>query len=192
MEYYSEKISRLISELASLPGIGAKSAQRLAFYMLDCPKDKTEKLISVIRDAKENVKYCSKCFCLTDREICPICSNPNRDESTKDRAAYERIGKFNGRYHVLNGVISPMLGIGPSDIKIKELLLRLQQEPVEEVVIATNSSVEGEATAMYISRLLKPAGIKVSRIAHGVPVGSDLEFADEVTLLKSFEGRREI
>ncbi|MBP5177956.1 MAG: recombination protein RecR [Lachnospiraceae bacterium] len=196
MEYYSEKISRLISELASLPGIGAKSAQRLAFYMLDCPKDKTEKLISVIRDAKENVKYCSKCFCLTDKEICPICSNPNRDakilmvvESTKDMAAYERIGKFNGRYHVLNGVISPMLGIGPSDIKIKELLLRLQQEPVEEVVIATNSSVEGEATAMYISKLLKPAGIKVSRIANGIPVGGDLEYIDEVTLLRALEGR---
>lgn len=196
MEYYSEKISRLIQELASLPGIGAKSAQRLAFYMLDCPKEKTEKLISVIRDAKENVKYCSKCFCLTDKEICPICSNPNRDgkilmvvESTKDMAAYERIGKFNGLYHVLNGVISPMLGIGPSDIRIKELLLRLQQEPVEEVVIATNSSVEGEATAMYISKLLKPAGIKVSRIANGIPVGGDLEYIDEVTLLRALEGR---
>lgn len=196
MEYYSEKISRLISELASLPGIGAKSAQRLAFYMLDCPKEKTEKLISVIRDAKDNVKYCSRCFCLTDKDICPICSNPNRDgkilmvvESTKDMAAYERIGKFNGLYHVLNGVISPMLGIGPSDIKIKELLVRLQQEPVEEVVIATNSSVEGEATAMYISKLLKPAGIRVSRIANGIPVGGDLEYIDEVTLLRALEGR---
>ena len=196
MEYYSEKISKLISELSSLPGIGQKSAQRLAFHILDCPKEKVDRLVSVIKDAKENVKYCSRCFCLTDRETCPICSNTNRDgrllmvvESTRDMAAYERIGKFNGVYHVLNGVISPMLGIGPSDIKIKELLLRLQQEPVEEVVIATNSSVEGEATAMYISKLLKPAGIKVSRIANGIPVGGDLEYVDEVTLLRALEGR---
>ncbi|MCR5204873.1 MAG: recombination mediator RecR [Lachnospiraceae bacterium] len=196
MEYYSEKISRLISELSALPGIGTKSAQRLAFYILDCPKEKVDKLIQGIKDAKDNVKYCSKCFCLTDKDVCPICSNPNRDEkiimvveSTRDMAAYERIGKFSGRYHVLNGVISPMLGIGPSDIKIKELLLRLQQEPVEEVVIATNSSVEGEATAMYISKLLKPAGIKVSRIANGIPVGGDLEYIDEVTLLRALEGR---
>ncbi len=196
MEYYSEKISKLISELGTLPGIGAKSAQRLAFFLLDCPKEKVERLIGSIKDAKENVKYCSRCFCLTDREICPICSNKNRDEkiimvveNTKDMAAYERIGKFNGLYHVLNGVISPMMGIGPQDIKIKELILRLQKEPVEEVVIATNSSVEGEATAMYISKLLKPAGIKVSRIANGIPVGGDLEYVDEITLLRALEGR---
>ena len=199
MEYYSEKISKLISELGTLPGIGAKSAQRLAFFLLDCPQEKVERLIGSIKDAKENVKYCSRCFCLTDREICPICSNKNRDEkiimvveNTKDMAAYERIGKFNGLYHVLNGVISPMMGIGPQDIKIKELILRLQKEPVEEVVIATNSSVEGEATAMYISKLLKPAGIKVSRIANGIPVGGDLEYADEVTLARAIEGRREL
>ena len=196
MEYYSEKISKLISELGTLPGIGAKSAQRLAFFILDCPQEKVDRLIGSIKDAKENVKYCSKCFCLTDREICPICSNKNRDEkivmvveNTKDMAAYERIGKFNGLYHVLNGVISPMMGIGPQDIKIKELILRLQKEPVEEVVIATNSSVEGEATAMYISKLLKPAGIKVSRIANGIPVGGDLEYVDEITLLRALEGR---
>ncbi|MCR5728095.1 MAG: recombination mediator RecR [Lachnospiraceae bacterium] len=196
MEYYSEKISKLISELGTLPGIGAKSAQRLAFFLLDCPQEKVERLIGSIKDAKENVKYCSRCFCLTDREICPICSNKNRDEkiimvveNTKDMAAYERIGKFNGLYHVLNGVISPMMGIGPQDIKIKELILRLQKEPVEEVVIATNSSVEGEATAMYISKLLKPAGIKVSRIANGIPVGGDLEYVDEITLLRALEGR---
>ena len=196
MEYYSEKISRLISELAALPGIGNKSAQRLAFYILDCPKEKVDKLVQGIKDAKDNVRHCSRCFCLTDKEVCPICSNPNRDdktimvvESTKDMAAYERIGKFDGRYHVLNGVISPMLGIGPSDIKVRELVLRLQQEPVEEVVIATNSSVEGEATAMYISKLLKPSGIRVSRIANGIPVGGDLEFVDEVTLLRALEGR---
>ena len=196
MEYYSEKISKLISELGTLPGIGAKSAQRLAFFILDCPQEKVDRLIGSIKDAKENVKYCSKCYCLTDREICPICSNKNRDEkivmvveNTKDMAAYERIGKFNGLYHVLNGVISPMMGIGPQDIKIKELILRLQKEPVEEVVIATNSSVEGEATAMYISKLLKPAGIKVSRIANGIPVGGDLEYVDEITLLRALEGR---
>ena len=196
MEYYSEKISRLISELSMLPGIGAKSAQRLAFYILDSSNEKVDRLVKSIKDAKENVKYCSRCFCLTDRDVCPICSNPNRDgkilmvvENTKDMAAYERIGKFSGLYHVLNGVISPMAGIGPSDIRIKELIVRLQQEPIEEVVIATNSSVEGEATAMYISKLLKPAGIRVSRIANGIPVGGDLEYVDEVTLLRALEGR---
>ena len=196
MEYYSEKISRLISELGSLPGIGTKSAQRLAFHILDMPNERVERLTAAITDAKAGVKYCSKCFCLTDREICPICSNPNRDpktvmvvETTRDMAAYERIGKYNGLYHVLNGVISPMLGIGPGDIKIRELLLRLQQEEIEEVVIATNSSVEGEATAMYLSKLIKPAGIKVSRIANGIPVGGDLEYIDEVTLLRALEGR---
>ena len=196
MEYYSEKISRLISELGSLPGIGTKSAQRLAFHILDMPDERVERLTAAITDAKAGVKYCSRCFCLTDREICPICSNPNRDpktvmvvETTRDMAAYERIGKYNGLYHVLNGVISPMLGIGPGDIKIRELLLRLQQEEIEEVVIATNSSVEGEATAMYLSKLIKPAGIKVSRIANGIPVGGDLEYIDEVTLLRALEGR---
>ena len=196
MEYYSEKISRLISELGSLPGIGTKSAQRLAFHILDMPVERVERLTAAITDAKAGVKYCSKCFCLTDREVCPICSNPNRDpktvmvvETTRDMAAYERIGKYNGLYHVLNGVISPMLGIGPGDIKIRELLLRLQQEEIEEVVIATNSSVEGEATAMYLSKLIKPAGIKVSRIANGIPVGGDLEYIDEVTLLRALEGR---
>ena len=196
MEYYSEKISRLISELGSLPGIGTKSAQRLAFHILDMPNERVERFTAAITDAKAGVKYCSRCFCLTDREICPICSNPNRDpktvmvvETTRDMAAYERIGKYNGLYHVLNGVISPMLGIGPGDIKIRELLLRLQQEEIEEVVIATNSSVEGEATAMYLSKLIKPAGIKVSRIANGIPVGGDLEYIDEVTLLRALEGR---
>ncbi|MCR4624412.1 MAG: recombination mediator RecR [Lachnospiraceae bacterium] len=196
MEYYSEKISRLISELGSLPGIGTKSAQRLAFHILDMPAERVERLTAAITDAKAGVKYCSRCFCLTDREVCPICSNPNRDpktvmvvETTRDMAAYERIGKYNGLYHVLNGVISPMLGIGPGDIKIRELLLRLQQEEIEEVVIATNSSVEGEATAMYLSKLIKPAGIKVSRIANGIPVGGDLEYIDEVTLLRALEGR---
>ncbi len=196
MEYYSEKISRLIAELGSLPGIGSKSAQRLAFHILGMPDEKVKKFTDTILDAKTNVRYCKSCFCLTDRDVCPICSNPNRDkrqimvvENTKDMAAYERIGKFNGLYHVLNGVISPMLGIGPSDIKIRELIVRLQQEETEEVIIATGSSVEGEATGMYISKLLKPAGIKVSRIANGIPVGGDLEYIDEVTLLRALEGR---
>ena len=198
MEYYSEKISRLISELSALPGIGSKSAQRLAFYILDCPKEKVDRLVQGIKDAKENVRHCSKCFCLTDKEVCPICSNPNRDdriimvvESTRDMEAYERIGKYDGRYHVLNGVISPMLGIGPNDIKLKELIKRLEGD-VREVIIATNSSLEGETTAMYISKLIKPTGIKVSRIASGVPVGGDLEYIDEVTLLRALEGRVEL
>ncbi|MBR4777860.1 MAG: recombination protein RecR [Lachnospiraceae bacterium] len=175
MEYYSEKISRLISELGSLPGIGTKSAQRLAFHILDMPNERVERLTAAITDAKAGIKYCSRCFCLTDREICPICSNPNRDpktvmvvETTRDMAAYERIGKYNGLYHVLNGVISPMLGIGPGDIKIRELLLRLQQEEIEEVVIATNSSVEGEATAMYLSKLIKPLIVNYLHLRAGI------------------------
>lgn len=182
-----------------MPGIGTKSAQRLAFHILDMSPEQSERLISSIRDAKDNVRYCRQCLCLTDKELCPICSNPNRDknlimvvENTRDLAAYEKIGKFNGVYHVLNGVISPMLGIGPADIKLKELMQRLQQEDVREIIIATNSSVEGEATAMYISKLVKPAGIKVSRIASGIPVGGDLEYIDEVTLLRALDGRVEL
>lgn len=182
-----------------LPGIGTKSAQRLAFHILGMTDEQVERLTGAIKDAKQNVRYCKKCMCLTDRELCPICSNPSRNsrmimvvESTRDLAAYEKIGKFNGVYHVLNGVISPMLGIGPADINLKELMQRLQQEDVEEVVIATNSSVEGEATAMYISKLVKPAGIKVSRIASGIPVGGDLEYIDEVTLLRALDGRVEL
>lgn len=199
MEYYSEKISRLVAELGRLPGIGTKSAQRLAFHILDMPNDQVEQLTMAIRDAKDNIKYCKCCLCLTDRELCPICSNPNRNkkiimvvENTRDLAAYEKIGKFDGVYHVLNGVISPMLGIGPADIRLKELMQRLQQEDVEELIIATNSSVEGEATAMYISKLVKPAGIRVSRIASGIPVGGDLEYIDEVTLLRALDGRTEL
>ncbi len=199
MEYYSEKISRLVAELGRLPGIGTKSAQRLAFHILDMPEDQVERLTSAIKDAKENIRYCKSCLCLTDREICPICSNPNRNrkiimvvENTRDLAAYEKIGKFDGVYHVLNGVISPMLGIGPADIRLKELMQRLTQEDVEELIVATNSSVEGEATAMYISKLVKPAGIRVSRIASGIPVGGDLEYIDEVTLLRALDGRTEL
>jgi recombination protein RecR len=198
MEYYSKQISKLISELSKLPGIGAKSAQRLAFHILNMPADEVESLAKVMVDARHNVHYCKHCFSLTDDEVCPICSNPNRNkkvimvvEDTKDLAAYEKTGKYEGVYHVLHGAISPMQGIGPADIKLKELMQRLQED-VDEVIIATNSSLEGETTAMYISKLIKPTGIKVTRIASGVPVGGDLEYIDEVTLLRALEGRTEL
>ena len=195
MDYYSSQISKLIEQLSGLPGIGAKSAQRLAFHILNMPLENVEELSSSILEAKKNVRYCKQCFTLTDQEICPICSNPKRDdkqimvvENTRDLAAYEKTGKYEGVYHVLHGAISPMLGIGPGDIKLKELMERLQGD-VEEVIIATNSSLEGETTAMYISKLIKPTGIKVTRIASGVPVGGDLECIDNVTLLRALQGR---
>lgn len=198
MEYYSRQISKLIQELSTLPGIGTKSAQRLAFHILNMPKEQVEELSSAILDAKQNVRYCKKCFTLTDEEICPICSDSSRNhkvimvvENTRDLAAYEKTQKYDGVYHVLHGAISPMLGIGPGDIKLKELMQRLQKD-VDEVIIATNSSLEGETTAMYISKLIKPTGIKVTRIASGVPVGGDLEYIDEVTLLRALEGRTEL
>lgn len=198
MELYSGHINKLIEELAALPGIGNKSAQRLAFHLINMPHDKVNRLAKTILDAKENVRYCSHCYTLTDKEVCPICSNTNRNhkvimvvENSRDLAAYEKTGKYDGVYHVLHGAISPMLGIGPSDIKLKELMSRLKDE-VEEVIIATNSSLEGETTAMYISKLIKPVGIKVTRIASGVPVGGDLEYIDEVTLLRALEGRIEL
>lgn len=198
MEYYSRQISKLIQELSALPGIGTKSAQRLAFHILNMPKEQVEELSSAILDAKQNVRYCKECFTLTDEEICPICSDSSRNhkvimvvENTRDLAAYEKTQKYYGVYHVLHGAISPMLGIGPGDIKLKELMQRLQKD-VDEVIIATNSSLEGETTAMYISKLIKPTGIKVTRIASGVPVGGDLEYIDEVTLLRALEGRTEL
>ena len=198
MEYYSRQISKLIQELSTLPGIGTKSAQRLAFHILNMPKEQVEELSSAILDAKQNVRYCKECFTLTDEEICPICSDSSRNhkvimvvENTRDLAAYEKTQKYDGVYHVLQGAISPMLGIGPGDIKLKELMQRLQKD-VDEVIIATNSSLEGETTAMYISKLIKPTGIKVTRIASGVPVGGDLEYIDEVTLLRALEGRTEL
>ena len=198
MEYYSRQISKLIQELSALPGIGTKSAQRLAFHILNMPKEQVEELSSAILDAKQNVRYCKECFTLTDEEICPICSDSSRNhkvimvvENTRDLAAYEKTQKYDGVYHVLHGAISPMLGIGPGDIKLKELMQRLQKD-VDEVIIATNSSLEGETTAMYISKLFKPTGIKVTRIASGVPVGGDLEYIDEVTLLRALEGRTEL
>lgn len=198
MNYYSESINQLIEELAQLPSIGAKSAQRLAFHILNMPEERVERLSSVILSARKNVCYCKECFTLTDSEICPICSNPKRDkktimvvEDTRDLAAYEKTGQYNGVYHVLHGAINPSLGVTPADIRLKELMQRLQGD-VEEVIIATNSSLEGEATAMYISKLLKPAGIKVTRIASGVPVGGDLEYIDEVTLFRALQGRTEL
>lgn len=198
MDYYSSHINRLIEQFSRLPGIGTKSAQRLAFHIIHMPKDQVKQLTEAIQGARENVQYCKECCTLTDQETCPICSNPKRDhkqimvvENTRDLAAYEKTGKFEGVYHVLHGAISPMLGIGPDDIKLKELMQRLQGD-VEEVIIATNSSLEGETTAMYISKLIKPTGIRVTRIASGVPVGGDLEYIDEVTLLRALEGRVEL
>ena len=182
MEYYGSQINKLIEELSRLPGIGAKSAQRLAFHIIGMPREQVESLSSAIISAKTNVRYCSCCYTLTDEELCPICSNPGRNHKVI------MTQKYDGVYHVLHGAISPMLGIGPNDIRLKELMKRLEGD-VEEVIIATNSSLEGETTAMYISKLVKPTGIKVSRIASGVPVGGDLENIDEITLLRALEGR---
>jgi recombination protein RecR len=198
MDLYSGYINKLIEELAALPGIGSKSAQRLAFHLINMPKAKVERLAQTMLDAKENVRYCKECYTLTDRDICPVCANAKRDhttimvvENTRDLAAYEKTGKYMGVYHVLHGAISPMLGVGPGDIKLKELMHRLEGD-VQEVIIATNSSLEGETTAMYISKLIKPIGVKTTRIASGVPVGGDLEYIDEVTLLRALEGRTEM
>jgi recombination protein RecR len=199
MDYYSKQISDLIAGLSSLPGIGEKTAQRLAFHILSMPVDQVDKLSDVIKSARHNVRYCKVCCTLTDQDICPICSNPKRDhstimvvEDTRDLAAYEKTGEYHGVYHVLHGAISPMQGVGPDDIRLKELMTRLSSDEVKEVIIATNASLEGETTAMYISRLIRPTGIRVTRIASGVPVGGDLEYIDEVTLLRALEGRKEI
>jgi len=199
MDYYGNYVTRLIEQLSSLPGIGGKSAQRLAFHIINMPAEKAKELSNAIIEAKENVRYCAQCCNLTDSEICPVCSNESRNhkvimvvENPRDMAAYERTRQFNGVYHVLHGAISPMTGIGPQDIRIKELLERIQKEDIEEIILATNPNVEGEATAMYISRLIKPLGIKVTRIANGVPVGGDLEYIDDVTLSRALEGRREM
>ena len=198
VEYYSKQISDLIAELSSLPGIGSKSAQRLAFHMLNMQEADVEHFAEVVVNARKNVRYCKQCFTLTDQETCPICSNSKRNakmimvvEDSRDMVAYEKTQKYEGVYHVLHGAISPMQGSGPNDIRLKELMQRLQGD-VDEVIIATNSTLEGETTAMYISKLIKPTGIKVSRIASGVPVGGDLEYIDEVTLLRALEGRTRI
>ena len=198
MDIYSGHINKLIEQLSRLPGVGAKSAQRLAFHIINMPKEEVEGIANAMISAKEHIHYCKECYTLTDEELCPICKDPNRNhkqimvvEQTRDMAAYEKTGKYEGVYHVLHGAISPMLGIGPSDIKLAELMKRLQKD-VDEVIIATNSNLEGETTAMYISKMIKQAGIKVTRIASGVPVGGDLEYIDEVTLLRALEGRTEI
>ena len=199
MSYYSPSIEKLIEAFEKLPSIGNKTAARLAFYMLDRSEEEVNEFVSSIINAKKNLKYCSKCYNISDTDPCTICSNPKRDESiicvvedVKDIIAMEKTHEFKGVYHVLHGSISPMNGIGPDDIKLKELLARLNPEIVKEIILATNPRVEGEATAMYISKLVKPLGIKVTRIAHGIPVGGDLEYTDEVTLTKALEGRREL
>lgn len=199
MKHYAKPLSNLIGELSKLPGIGGKTAQRLAFHILSQDDRDAFALAEAILDAKKNMKYCSVCGNLTDVDPCGICSDPARDqsvicvvESPRDVTAMERIKEFQGLYHVLHGAISPMDGIGPEDINLKQLIVRLQQNEIKEVILATNPNIEGEATAMYTARLIKPAGIKVTRIAHGVPVGGDLEYADEITLSKAMEGRREL
>ncbi len=199
MSYYSPSIEKLIESFEKLPSIGHKTATRLAFHMLNLNEESTKEFINSIIEAKKNLRYCSKCFNITETDPCPICSSPKRDQSTicvvedvKDVVAMEKTHEFKGVYHVLHGSISPMNGIGPEDIKIKELLERLRDTDVKEIIIATNPRVEGEATAIYLSKLIKPIGIKVTRIAHGIPVGGDLEYTDEVTLSKALEGRREL
>lgn len=197
--YYGNKMVALIDELSRLPGIGPKSAQRLAFHIIAMPKERVQQLAHTLVDAKEHITYCEKCCTITDDRFCPICKDERRlqnqimvVEDSRDMAAYEKTREFKGLYHILHGAISPMMGVGPSDIKIKELLVRIQNEDIEEVILATNPNIEGEATAMYISKLLKPLGIKTTRIAHGVPVGGDLEYVDEVTLSRALQGRREL
>lgn len=199
MENYSEPIDRLINEFSKLPGIGRKTAQRLAFHIINMNPADVEGLSKALVDVKKEIKYCKQCCNISDSDICPICANSHRDSSTicvvedpRDVAAMERTKDYNGKYHVLNGVISPMDGIGPEMLNIKELISRLGDGTIKELIMATNPTIEGEATAMYISRLVKPMGIKVTRIAHGLPVGGDLEYADDVTISKALEGRREI
>ena len=201
MSLYSPSIEKLIESFERLPSIGHKTAARLAFHMLNASEEETNEFISSIVNAKKNLKYCSKCNNISDTDPCIICGNPKRDQSiicvvedVRDVIAMEKTHEFKGVYHVLHGSISPMNGVGPDDIKIKELLSRLmdQENPVKEVILATNPRVEGEATAMYLSKLIKPLGVSVTRIAHGIPVGGDLEYTDEITLTKALEGRREI
>ena len=199
MKYYAKPLNKLIAELSKLPGIGGKTAQRLAFHILSLSTEEAKALADAITEAKESMHYCSVCGNLTDSDICSVCSDPARDhgticvvESPRDVSAMERVREYKGVYHVLNGAISPMDGVGPEDINLRSRIVRLQENDVKEVILATNPNIEGEATAMYIARLIKPAGIKVTRIAHGLPVGGDLEYADEVTLSKAMEGRREL
>ena len=198
MDFYSKSVNKLIEELTRLPGLGAKTAQRLAFHIINMPKDHVQSVADAMVNARNNVKFCKECYTITDQEICPICGNESRDhsqimvvEESKDLVAYEKTGRYNGVYHVLHGVVNPQLGITPADIKMKELIKRLEKD-VDEVIIATGSTTEGEATAMILSKFIKPTGIKVTRIASGVPVGGDLEYVDEITLMRAYEGRIEM
>ncbi len=199
MGFYPKAIERLVTELSRLPGIGEKTAQRLAFHLIDAPAEEIENLSSALIGVKEKVHLCPKCFSITDKDICDICGNPDRNQkvicvvqNTKDIFAIEKTREYNGLYHVLHGVISPLEGIGPQDIKAKELLLRIGEADIEEVIMATNPTPEGEATAMYLGNLITPLGVKVTRLAKGIPVGADVEYIDEITLVKAFEGRNTI
>lgn len=199
MLYYAEPIAKLIEELGKLPGIGPKTAQRLAFHILDLNEERIQELAQAISEVKEKTRYCSICHNITDQDPCHICANSDRDhsiisvvEEPRDIIALEKTKEYKGVYHVLHGAISPMEGIGPDQLRIKELLARIEKEDVKEIILVTNPNIEGEATAMYLARLVKPLGILVTRIAHGLPVGGDLEYADEVTLVKALEGRREV
>lgn len=198
MEFYSSQISNLVEQLSHLPGIGPKTAQRLAFHILNMPEEQVTGLVNAMTEAKKNVKYCKECCTYTDEELCPICANPKRNhrqimvvENSRDLAAYEKTGKYEGVYHVLHGAISPMAGVGPQDIRLSELMVRLKDD-IDEVIVATNKNLEGDTTATYISKLVKPLGIKVSRIASGVPAGGDLEYIDEITLYRALEGRTDM
>lgn len=199
MQHYSGHIDRLIERLGKLPGVGYKTAQRLAFYIINMPQEEVTGLADAIRNAKENIAYCQICYNISDKDPCSICNSPNRDESLicvvedpRDVAAMERTREYHGKYHVLHGTISPSSSITPDMIRIRELVSRLHDDKVKEVIIATNTTIDGEATAMYIARLLKPFGVKVTRIAHGLPVGADIEYADEMTISKALENRRVI
>lgn len=199
MTYYAEPIIRLIKEFSKLPGVGEKTASRFAFYVLNTNKEYVQKLVKSLIDVKEKIMLCSSCFNLSDKNPCSICSDATRRdniicvvEDIKDMAAIEKMGGFKGRYHILHGTLSPLKGIGPEDIKVNELIDRVRQGVVEEIILATNSDMDGEATALYITRLLKPVGVRVTRIATGIPVGSDLEYIDGATLGRAMEGRREV
>jgi recombination protein RecR len=199
MGYAPEPVNRLIDELSKLPGIGPRTASRLAFFVLKAPREQVEALVEALLEVKDRIRLCSTCFNITEEDPCPLCRDPQRDrgricvvEDPLDVIALERTGSYAGLYHVLHGTISPMEGIGPDKLKIKELVARVQLDEVEEVILATNPNLEGEATAMYIARLLMPTGVRVTRLARGLPVGSDLEYADEITLARALEGRREM
>lgn len=199
MGFYPKAIERLVTELGKLPGIGEKTAQRLAFHLIDAPAEEIEGLSNALLNVKDKIKLCPECFSITDGDRCDVCADPNRNrkvicvvQSTKDIFAIEKTREYNGLYHVLHGVISPLEGIGPQDIKAKELLLRIGENDIEEVIMATNPTPEGEATAMYLGNLISPLGVKVTRLAKGIPIGADMEYIDEITLIKAFEGRNTI